>query len=37
MKTRKKLSRRGSRRLFKATSRVKPVNAIKPLRGGFRL
>lgn len=37
MKSRRKLSRRGSRKLFRATSKTRAINVIKPLRGGFRL
>ena len=37
MKSRRRLSKRGSRRLFKATSKTRAINVIRPLRGGFRL
>lgn len=35
--SRHKLSRRGSRRLFRATSKTKKINVLRPQRGGFRL
>lgn len=37
MSYRHKVSKRGSRKLFKRTSKTRAVNVIRPLRGGFRL
>lgn len=34
---RRKISRRGSRNLFRATSKTRAINVIRPMRGGFRL
>lgn len=38
MKKRKKISKKGSKRLFSATAlKVKPLNNAVPMRGGFRI